>query len=1028
MKLEKLIEQAKTKQHNQEWLHAAHLYEQATHRRPENIMLKLRNIQCRLNTDEALNSIQSELNLIVEHHTLKPNQYGLLISLLFKTHQTERILEILDRNVLSYYLSHKTRASIAMNNSEWSDAIKSYEHIRDHYQQKLTLQEKIKLLSCYVKIDDRLHVQQYVHSLMTETDLSDHQKYKIGINLINHDYIVEAETTILTIDGDLIQECLKAKILLRQEQYDDCLLLVEEIKKNDLSHYLLSDLARCELTSLAQQERWSECIEAGESLTKPLPNFSFIYSILLKALKQTRNESRYHELITKAFHKFGFSQTGITKSYVNHLELQGEREQALQLLEEGYKVNPGLLSALIKQYLKKGHWGSFIKLMSDGNLRDEQKMQHFHSLLTAHMRIGNFSSIPAMITQILNIQAKNQKDLLLKSKIQIELSKLYSILTSPDLDLTLVLSPEDQIKLIELLESSNFDTDPESILTELLEQIDTGKIWPEGQIRRYLSFLKSHNQHQTIHSYENPSGALYLAQFIKSRIKQKIPSSFIRLGDGEGNFLDYPDEFIDRQQSDQEVIQYLWWKELVLTKSNADITDQFRKAVINADILGIIPERRIIRSTASNNIVTHSKRGLLAVMNTVLIADHDCTLYTSCHAHTDLEQWDLYSYILRDLDTISVISCHSDIDEYITQRFGIEEVTLYRIPSERKYQGLFGYDDSAEAHFPNYFVRLSDELRSIERGQTFLVAAGFLGKIYCDIIRQHGGIALDIGSIADRWVGYATRSIDALGILMGGLWFNHEERLGLNTPIDFYVKSNYNYDRQLKITEQDHKDPIDCKFLVTGHPRTGTYYTSRLFKKYGFGIGHERLAVDGMSSWLHAVTDLKTREMGRLTKKSDLPSRYHLEVNHLLLQVRHPQDAIPSIIVENRGNLSYRYRRFHIYNELGIDIHDGVNYVERAALSYINWIKIIEAQDPDAILKLEHIEEDLQRFYKNNDIDPIINQDYDIKEDKNSTITMTGMPKPVLSPQDYNSLSTGIRDDLLGFCERYHYSTDFLGI
>jgi len=42
-------------------------------------------------------------------------------------------------------------------------------------------------------------------------------------------------------------------------------------------------------------------------------------------------------------------------------------------------------------------------------------------------------------------------------------------------------------------------------------------------------------------------------------------------------------------------------------------------------------------------------------------------------------------------------------------------------------------------------------------GAVFLVAGGLLGKLYCARVRQLGGIALDIGAIADAWMGYNTR-------------------------------------------------------------------------------------------------------------------------------------------------------------------------------------------------------------------------------------------------------------------------------
>jgi hypothetical protein len=41
-----------------------------------------------------------------------------------------------------------------------------------------------------------------------------------------------------------------------------------------------------------------------------------------------------------------------------------------------------------------------------------------------------------------------------------------------------------------------------------------------------------------------------------------------------------------------------------------------------------------------------------------------------------------------------------------------------------------------------------------------LVAAGILGKIYCDVIRAAGGVAVDIGHVADLWAGRETRSYD----------------------------------------------------------------------------------------------------------------------------------------------------------------------------------------------------------------------------------------------------------------------------
>jgi hypothetical protein len=42
-------------------------------------------------------------------------------------------------------------------------------------------------------------------------------------------------------------------------------------------------------------------------------------------------------------------------------------------------------------------------------------------------------------------------------------------------------------------------------------------------------------------------------------------------------------------------------------------------------------------------------------------------------------------------------------------------------------------------------------------GKVFLVGAGGLGKIYCMLIKEHGGLAYDIGALFDGWAGLYTR-------------------------------------------------------------------------------------------------------------------------------------------------------------------------------------------------------------------------------------------------------------------------------
>jgi hypothetical protein len=65
-----------------------------------------------------------------------------------------------------------------------------------------------------------------------------------------------------------------------------------------------------------------------------------------------------------------------------------------------------------------------------------------------------------------------------------------------------------------------------------------------------------------------------------------------------------------------------------------------------------------------------------------------------------------------------------------------------------------------EGHFRGRFKEVCEELTVNYRGELFLVAAGFLGKFYCDLIKSRGGIAIDVGSIVDYWLGHDTRGAE----------------------------------------------------------------------------------------------------------------------------------------------------------------------------------------------------------------------------------------------------------------------------
>ena len=247
--------------------------------------------------------------------------------------------------------------------------------------------------------------------------------------------------------------------------------------------------------------------------------------------------------------------------------------------------------------------------------------------------------------------------------------------------------------------------------------------------------------------------------------------SLIRLGDGEGNFLPYPGRHASIAVDDREATQCIWWGRPRLDTHAADgLSRMLQQAVRGADIVGIPDLSRLVYSLPLPTPVDlfdswHDFRGQLAVMYHAITERGSPSTgqlfgrgqrLTSCHIHADLAAFGLYEALFDHVRRVSIISCHPVLPARLAARFGIETRRHFVIPHERKAAAAFGYSNSGE-HWPDVFEHLRLELE-VEPGEVVLVAAGFLGKLYADWIKQKGGIALDIGSIVDFWCGFSTRA------------------------------------------------------------------------------------------------------------------------------------------------------------------------------------------------------------------------------------------------------------------------------
>lgn len=115
------------------------------------------------------------------------------------------------------------------------------------------------------------------------------------------------------------------------------------------------------------------------------------------------------------------------------------------------------------------------------------------------------------------------------------------------------------------------------------------------------------------------------------------------------------------------------------------------------------------------------------------------------------------------------------------------------------------------------------------------------------------------------------------------------------------------------------------KFVITGHPRSGTGYAAALCRANGLDVGHERLRPDGISSWMWAA--------GRVDVPwGDPPGAEGpgWQDAHCVYLVREPVELVASVAFTERASEAWR---MEVLGRYRLDY----NAVELAVLSIHGW-------------------------------------------------------------------------------------------
>ncbi len=242
---------------------------------------------------------------------------------------------------------------------------------------------------------------------------------------------------------------------------------------------------------------------------------------------------------------------------------------------------------------------------------------------------------------------------------------------------------------------------------------------------------------------------------ILSAIAQREGFSFLRIGDGEGRFVGpHLRRFPHLWSETQAIAKRVWfWNSKEIP--DAAFFRSLEDAYLNANVIGLNPEYRITLESRNNLF------GYLGVTNgnRFLFEHQDGYKGFTCNNWDNvvLESMNFYRElpnIARQIGCrICIISPHKGL---ISRIDWLAEADLieFVIPSEG-HPAIVG-DSLSEPHYPDTYHRC---LRFIESrsGDIFLIAAGVFAKLYCEAARSSGNIAIDLGSLIDKWLSYQTR-------------------------------------------------------------------------------------------------------------------------------------------------------------------------------------------------------------------------------------------------------------------------------
>lgn len=252
------------------------------------------------------------------------------------------------------------------------------------------------------------------------------------------------------------------------------------------------------------------------------------------------------------------------------------------------------------------------------------------------------------------------------------------------------------------------------------------------------------------------------AEFLSACIDSGEPAALIRFGDGEGNLLLSPMNQYQKlnEYCLQRISYIIFGSGKVIPDAKDFFLDLMVEAWNEANIAGIPGIGTVRRgfSTYAPDIDVRAVCGNRAVL---IHAERRAHLLPA-NAHV-VSAWisrgllPHYGKILNNRPHLGVISAYPELSHVLQATFNIGNVEFHQIPIQAVFVPTAERRDNG--HYPDAFERIAESIRPTVPGMPYIIAAGLLGKKYAVLVKKRGGVALDVGSIAEVWLGKPCRGL-----------------------------------------------------------------------------------------------------------------------------------------------------------------------------------------------------------------------------------------------------------------------------